>query len=139
MFGKIHRYLYGETRPELHNALTVLVFSSALGSAYLGLCFLLPFVGLELDINFEFSGYLIGCIGSGELARGLAKLHFPKISDYLFTSIAGAVTIGLFWICMALKWQHDFWTIPLALVIGALFYLLLVLAQRFDNWFYNRF
>ena len=138
MFGKILRYLYSETRPELHNAVTVLVYSFAYGVAYLALWALFPLMGWELNINFELCGYLIGCIGSGELARGLAMLYLPKVKPYLFSAIAGAVTIGVFWICMVLKWQHDFWTIPLAFVVGALLYLLLVLAQRFDDWFYNR-
>ena len=141
MFGTLIRYLYSNTRQELHSTLTVLVFSSAYGFGFLLLWFLFPLVGWEFNINFELSGYFIGCIGIGELARGFAKLKLPNTHNagsHLTNAIAGAATIGTFWSCIVLKWQHEFWTIPVAFIAGALFYILLEFARRFDNWCHSK-
>jgi cyanate permease len=141
MFGKLLRYLYEQTRYELHSALTVLVFASAYGIGFLCLWILFPVIGWEFSINFELSGYFIGCIGTGELARGLAKSTLSKKhkkGSHLTNAIAGATTIGTFWFCIALKWQHEIWTIPIAFIVGGLFYTLLEFARRFDDWFYSK-
>jgi hypothetical protein len=141
MFGALIRYFYSNTRQELHSALTVLVFASAYGIGFLLLWFLFPLVGWEFNINFELSGYFIGCIGAGELARGFAKLKLPSkhsLGSHLTNAIAGAITIGSFWSCMVLKWQHELWTIPIAFIVGSLFYILLEFARRFDDWCHSK-
>jgi len=141
MFGAIIKYLYSHTRQEFHSALTVLVFASAYGIGFLFLWFIFPLFGREFNVNFELSGYFIGCIGSGELARGFAKLKLPSTHNagsHLTNAIAGATTIGTFWTCVVLKWHHEFWTISVAFIVGAFFYLLLEFARRFDNWCHSK-
>ena len=141
MFGAFIKYLYSQTRYEFHSALTVLVFTSAYGIGYLFLWFLFPLIGWEYNINFELSGYFIGCIGTGELARGFSKLTLPEkhnTGSHLTNAIAGSMTVGIFWFCMVLKWQHELWTIPIAFIVGGFFYILLEFARKFDDWCYSK-
>jgi hypothetical protein len=141
MFGALIKYLYSQTRHEFHSALTVLVFASGYGVMYACFWFLFPLIGWEFNLDFELSGYFIGCIGSGELARGFSKLKLPikhNAGSHLTNAIAGAITIGTFWFCMILKWQHEFWTLPIAFIAGGSFYILLEFARRFDDWCHSK-
>ncbi|KPM74747.1 MULTISPECIES: hypothetical protein [unclassified Pseudoalteromonas] len=137
MFGALIKYLYSQTRQELHSALTVLVFAAAYGIGFLFLWLIFPLFGWQFNVNFELSGYFIGCIGSGELARGIAKFTLPikhSKGSHVTNAIAGATTVGLFWLCVTLKWNHELWTVPIAFIVGGFFYISLEFAQRFDNW-----
>ena len=141
MFGALIKYLYSQTRHEFHSSMTVLVFASGYGVMYACFWLLFPLIGWEFNIDFELSGYFIGCIGSGELARGFSKLKLPvkhNSGSHLTNAIAGATTVGIFWFCIALKWQHELWTIPIAFIVGGAFYILLEFARRFDEWCHSK-
>ena len=138
MFSHLIRYLYGRTRPEFHSALTVLVFTGAYALGYCFLWAIFPLFDKKLVTNFELAGYFVGCIGAGELARGIAKLTLSgqhRSGSLLTNSIAGSVCIGVFWTFMVFKWQYELWGIPVAFLVGAIFYLLLNIAQKIDNKF----
>ncbi len=92
--------------------------------------------GIEFGINYEFCGYLVGCIGAGEIARGFCKLNFPPFNAknyYLAVSLAGYFTVSIFYLLMVFKWGHQIYGIAIAGVVGALFYNLLVWLQKLEN------
>lgn len=131
MYTRIIAFLYRNTRPELHSALLVLVYAGTYAVGFAGLALVFPLVGWQFNINFELSGYFIGCIGAGELARALSKTQ--SNSSFLSTGIAGATTVGIFWLLMVFKWGHPMWGVPVAATSGALLYLLLGWLQALEQ------
>ena len=128
MYSKIIEYVLVSTREEFHGAAIVLIYGGSYMVAFLGLMFAFSLFGSSFSINYEMCGYLIGCIGAGELARGFSKLYFPPINIwryYLSVIVAGSTTVSIFWVCMVLKWGHSAYGISLAGVVGAVFYALL--------------
>jgi hypothetical protein len=116
------------TRQELHGAAIVLIYGSSYMAAFLGLMFVFTLFGSSFHINYEMCGYFIGCIGAGELARGVCKLYCPPVNllkYYLAVSVAGFVTVSVFWVFMVFKWGHPISSIPIAGVVGSATYIVL--------------
>jgi hypothetical protein len=106
-----------------------------------GFVLALNLFGSPHTLNIEFIGYAFGCLGVGELARAFFKINISRFLNKPFiaeNSISGAFSIGAFWVCMVFKWGHEFWTIPLGFLAGALIYNAFALAYKFDTWFYSR-
>ena len=125
---KILVYCFQNSRVEFHSALTVLLYASIYWIFYIAIDLFLRIFDWRFIIDYEFAGYLVGCIGSGEIVRGLIKLYVVKSGKYqnLFaTTIAGATLGGVFGYLMLLKWHHEPISVIYAAFGGIAFYLLL--------------
>ena len=128
MYSKIIKYLLENTRKELHGAVFVIIYGGSYLVSFLGLKFAFNLFGYTFQINYELGGYFVGCIGAGELARGVTKLYLAPSKVwkyYISASVAGFVTVSIFWIFMILKWGNPASSIPVAGASGALFYSLI--------------
>jgi hypothetical protein len=137
MYTKLIGYILENTRPELIGAALVVIYGGSYLAGYFALQLFARIISWDLNINFYMLNIFIGCIGFGELARGLAKIVLGSISwkmSLITTAISGAFCVGMFWVLMVFKWSHNsFKDVPLAALVGAVFYLVLAGAFMLEN------
>ncbi|MEP0176369.1 MAG: hypothetical protein ABJH06_06275 [Paraglaciecola sp.] len=122
-------------RPEFFSPLMVVFASIMFFSAFAGISFLFQIFGNELNIDYEFLGFLFSSIGVGELSRTFWKLKIPlpfRNNIYWSSAFAGSFCVGTLSILAMFKQSYSFWSIPLGFILGAAFYLLLIKAAQFD-------
>ncbi len=125
---KIPVYCFQNSRVEFHSALTVLLYASIYWIFYNAIDLFIRIFDWRFIIDYEFAGYLVGCIGSGEIVRGLTKLYLIQSGKYrnIFGTVnAGATLGGVFGYLMLLKWHHEPISVIYAALGGIAFYLLL--------------
>jgi hypothetical protein len=137
MYTKLIGHILENTRPELFGSALVVIYGGSYLAGYFALQLFAKIIGWDLHINFYLLNISIGCIGLGELARGLTKivLRGNGWKHSLFTTaVAGASCVGMFWVLMVFKWSHNsFKDIPLAASVGSLFYLVLAALFMLEN------
>ncbi|ACR10984.1 hypothetical protein TERTU_4484 [Teredinibacter turnerae T7901] len=129
MYTRLIGIILENNRPELLGAALVVIYGGTYIVGYYLLQLIATLIGWVVSINFYMLNIFIGCIGVGELCRGLAKTAIRCKSwkyDLICTAIAGAFCVGTFWVLMVFKWSHNtFNQVPLAALAGATFYLVL--------------
>ena len=129
LFKKATVYLFKNSRPEFHGAAMVLIYALVYWVLFLAAVIVLRIFDWRFIINYELAGYFVGCIGTGELARGFTKIYLIKSEKYkriVGSANAGATLGFIFSLLMFFKWQNY---IVESLILwalgGAIFYLLL--------------
>ena len=141
MMSKLIDFLVNRIRPEFTTSLMVVLYSSILTIVFAGLSIAFDVFEGSFVVNYQFIGIFTGCIGFGELIRAFWKLNVSvNLRDNIYASnaLAGSGCIGSFSIIVHLIHLYPLWTIPFGFIIGAVFYIVLIKAAQFDNWFYNR-
>jgi hypothetical protein len=137
MYSKLVGYILENTRGQFFGAALVAIYGGTYLAGYFAIQYFARSIGWNITINFYLLNIFIGCIGAGEVARGFYKIASREESllhKIIGTAVAGVVCIGVFWALMVLKWSHyNFQSIPLAMLAGAVFYLLIFLASKFDR------
>jgi hypothetical protein len=137
MYSKVVSHILKNTRPQFFGLALVAIYGGTYLAGYYAFQYLSRSVGWNIEINFYLLNIFIGCVGAGEIGRGLYKISLPeeKILHTLgSTALAGAICIGVFWALMVLKWSHyNFTSIPLAMLAGAAFYLVIFLAFKLEK------
>ena len=137
MYTRVIRHILENTRRELFGAALVFIYGGTYLFGYFALQILSSIIGWSISIDFNILNIFIGCIGLGELTRGLVKV-MVRCDDWkysvLTTSIAGAFCVGMFWVLMVFKWSHNsFSQVPVAALSGSVLYLVLAGLIALEN------
>ena len=137
MYTKLIGKILENTRSEFLGSAFVVIYGGSYLVGYYVFQIFAKLIGWDIRFNFYMLNIFIGCIGVGELSRGLVKLVIKGEGwrySLVSTSIAGAFCVGAFWVLMVFKWSHNsFSQVPLAAFSGALFYLVLAGAIALEN------
>ena len=137
MYSKLIGKILENTRPEFLGAALVVIYGGTYLAGYYALLFFARLIEWNISINFYMLNIFIGCIGVGELSRGILKLAMRSKEwkySIISTAVAGASCVGVFWVLMVFKWSHyNFSQVPLAALVGAIFYLVLAGAITLEN------
>lgn len=142
MISRIFKFIFNRVRPEFIYPSIVVVTAGIFSLAYVALGVAFSILSMGYTINWEFIGYLTGCIGLGELGRAIWRLHGPAWKNdkgFMSTFVAGGLAISSFTLIVGLKWDYPFWVSLVAFPGGGAFYLLLIGAHKIDQWCWNRF
>ncbi|MFT7278964.1 MULTISPECIES: hypothetical protein [Pseudoalteromonas] len=137
MYSKLIGKILENTRPEFLGAALVVIYGGTYLAGYYALQLFAQLIKWDISINFYMLNIFIGCIGVGELSRGMLKLAMRSNGwkySIISTAVAGASCVGVFWVLMVFKWSHNtFSQVPLAALAGAVFYLVLAGAMALES------
>lgn len=137
MYTKLIGKILEGTRPELLGAALVVIYGGSYLAAYFLFQLFANLIGWNIRFNFIMLNVFIGCIGIGELSRGLVKVVLKgRVWSFnpICTGIAGAACAGTFWVLMVFKWsQNTFSQVPIAALAGSAIYLVLAGLMAIDG------